>query len=150
MAVFESHTPLMCSPQELFDFLILPKNLEELSEDDQLVLISAPEKLSLGASLVFEIRGFGLVKRVEHAITRFDPPRGFREEMVSGPLQHWQHDYILEPLEPRGVTLINRIEFTPPSGFLGLILNEKRLLDHLADVHAQRQQALRSRWGALP
>ena len=107
------------------------------------MFVEAPEVISLGSRLVFKLQGFGVVQQLEHEIIEFDPPRGFREKMTKGPLPHWQHAYILEPDGSGGVALLNRIEFEPPGGLLGMIVTAQRMLDHLQQEYGHRGEALK-------
>jgi len=144
MAVFESRTELSCTPERLFEFIIRPANLKVIAPAEVgLSFVDAPEVIALGSKLVFKVQGFGVVQHLEHEIVEFDPPRGFRERMVKGPLPHWQHEYILEPDAAGGVTLLNRIEFEPPGGILGMILTAERMIDHLHREYQHRSEALK-------
>jgi ligand-binding SRPBCC domain-containing protein len=105
--------------------------------------VEAPEIICLGSKLIFRVQGFGVVQQLEHEIVEFDPPHGFREQMVKGPLPHWQHDYLLQPDDRGGVSLLNRIEFEPPSGLLGMIVTAQRMLSHLEEGYAHRSAALK-------
>lgn len=143
MPLFESRTELNRTAEEVFDFLIRPANLQAIApEEMELEFVEAPEILSLGSRIVFKLQGFGVVQQIEHEIVAFDRPRGFTEKMTRGPLSFWQHDYVLEPT-PQGVLLLNRIQFEPPSGLLGMFLTAERLLEQLERSHARRSTALK-------
>jgi ligand-binding SRPBCC domain-containing protein len=72
----------------------------------------------------------------------FEPQKSFREKMIRGPLPKWTHDYILEPADNGTVVLINRIEFDPPGGLLGMIVTEQRVKDQLEQGHVHRSAAM--------
>lgn len=144
MPVFESRTELACTPERLFDFITRPANMKAIAPSEvDLVFVEAPEIIALGSKLVFKVQGFGVVQQLEHEIVEFNPPRGFRERMTKGPLPHWQHDYLLEPDDKGGVALLNRIEFEPPGGLLGMIVTAQRMLNHLEEGYAHRSAALK-------
>ncbi len=143
MAVFESRTPLPCSAERAFSFLTRPANMKAIAPPDlDMVFVTAPEVIELGSKLVFKVRGFGIVQEFEHEIVEFEPQLSFREKMLRGPLPKWTHDYILEPADNDLVILINRIEFEPPGGLLGMIVTEQRVRDQLQDGHVHRSAAL--------
>ncbi|MDP1799158.1 MAG: hypothetical protein Q8K78_16815 [Planctomycetaceae bacterium] len=143
MAVFESRTPLPCSADQAFSFLTRPANMKAIAPPDlDMVFVLAPEVIELGSKLVFKVRGFGVVQEFEHEVVSFEPLQSFRENMVRGPLPKWTHDYILEPADNDLVVLINRIEFEPPGGLLGMIVTEQRVRDQLEQGHAHRSAAL--------
>lgn len=143
MAVFESRTPLPCNAERAFSFLTRPANIKAIAPPDlDMVWVTAPEIIELGSKLVFKVRGFGIVQEFEHEIVSFEPQKSFRENMLRGPLPKWTHDYILEPAENDLVVLINRIEFEPPGGMLGMIVTEQRVKDQLQEGHHHRSAAL--------
>ncbi len=143
MAVFESRTPLPCNAERAFSFLTRPANMKAIAPPDlDMVFVTAPEVIELGSKLVFKVRGFGIVQEFEHEIVGFEPQVSFREKMLRGPLPKWTHDYILEPADNDLVVLINRIEFEPPGGMLGMIVTEARVKDQLQEGHLHRSAAL--------
>lgn len=143
MAVYESRTPLPCSAEQAFSFITRPANMQAIAPPEMdMVFVTAPETIELGSKLVFKVRGFGIVQEFEHEIVEFQPQRSFREKMLRGPLPKWVHDYILEPADNDLVVLINRVEFDPPSGLLGMIVTEQRVRDQLHEGHLHRSAAL--------
>ena len=143
MAVFECRTELTCSPETAFDYITRPANMKAIAPKDvDLVFVEAPEVIQLGSKLVFKVQAFGMAQQLEHEIVAFEALKSFREKMTKGPLPAWQHDYILEP-NSNGVLLLNRIEFQPPGGMLGMLLTADRMLSHLEEGYAYRSEALK-------
>jgi ligand-binding SRPBCC domain-containing protein len=143
MPVFECRTELACPPDKVFDYITRPANMKAIAPGDvDLVFVEAPEVIQLGSKLVFKVQAFGVAQQLEHEIIAFDAPRSFREKMTKGPLPAWQHDYILES-HPNGAVLLNRIEFEPPGGMLGMLLTAQRMLNHLEEGYAHRSEALK-------
>ncbi|MBA4031975.1 MAG: hypothetical protein C0478_13940 [Planctomyces sp.] len=143
MPLFESKVQLPASPEKIFDFITRPKNLAMISPPEAgLVFIEAPDVLSLGSKLVFRVQAHGVVQQLEHRITAFDSPFGFREELVKGPIKTFNHDYIITVDGDNLSTLTNRIEFEPPGGLIGLMVTAERILDQFEDGFAYRRQAL--------
>lgn len=143
MAVFESRTDLPCTIERAFDFITRPSNMQAIAPPEMdMVFVTAPEVIALGSKLVFKVRGFGIVQEFEHEIVEFQHQKSFREKMLRGPLPKWTHDYILEPAANDLVVLINRIEFEPPGGLLGMIVTEQRVREQLQEGHAHRSAAL--------
>lgn len=142
MPVFECRTELSCALETAFDFLTRPANMKAIAPKDvDMVFVEAPEVIQLGSKLKFKVQAYGVAQQMEHEIIAFDAPRSFREKMTKGPLPTWLHDYILDPY-PNGVVLLNRIEFEPPGGMLGMILTADRMLEHLEQGYAHRSEAL--------
>jgi ligand-binding SRPBCC domain-containing protein len=143
MPVFECRTELTCAPETVFDFVTRPANMKAIAPKDvDLVFVEAPEVIQLGTKLKFKVQAYGVPQHLEHEIIAFDAPRSFSEKMIKGPLPAWQHHYIIDP-HTNGAVLLNRIEFEPPGGMLGMILTAERMLEHLEQGYAHRSEALK-------
>lgn len=144
MPVFESRTEVPVSPERLFEFITCVENMQKVSPPEvDMVIVEAPPILELGSRLVFKVQAFGVAQQLVHEIVAFDRPRSFREQMTQGPLSSWIHDYIVEPHGDGHAALINRIDFEPPGGMLGMLLTADRILSRLEDGYAHRGEALR-------
>ena len=82
-------------------------------------------------------------------MTEWDEPRRFVERQVEGPMGTWEHEHLFEP-SPRGVIVVDRIEFAPPNGMLGLIVNERKIRDSLEEGFEHRQVMLEKQFGTPP
>jgi ligand-binding SRPBCC domain-containing protein len=143
MPVFETRIPLPCSQERAFEFLIRPANIKAISPPEvDMVFVEAPEVLQLGSRLVFKVQAYGQPIQFEHEIVSFTRPVGFQERMVNGPLPLWLHEYRLEQDPQTGVVLLNRIEFEPPKGFLGMLITADRMLEQMEAGYAHRREAL--------
>ena len=150
MAVFEARVELACSPEAAFEFLARPANLRRISPPQiMLVFDAAPERLSLGARLEFRVQAYGVMRSAIHEVTAWDEPRRFVERQVAGPTGVWEHEHLFEP-SPRGVIVIDRIEFAPPSGLLGMIVNERKIRDSLEEGFEHPQVMLEKQLGTPP
>ena len=146
MPVFESRTDLDASTHQVFDFIIRPANLQAIAPPEmQFVFVQPPETITLGSRLTCKAQAYGMIQQLSYEIVDFESPARFREKMVEGPLKLWLHDYIIEPhASPDKVTLVNRIEFEPPSGLLGFIVTADKIMDALEDGFDFRRDALQS------
>ncbi|MEU1015686.1 SRPBCC family protein [Streptomyces sp. NPDC005900] len=77
--------------------------------------------LSLGDTVTFEARHFGLTWRLTARITSYDPPRCFVDEQESGPFKRWHHSHRFEPDGTGGTVMRDVIEFASPFGLLGRV-----------------------------
>lgn len=147
MAKFESRTVLNAPAEQVFEYLRSPVNLQRIAPPEtQFVYVDPPPLIELGSRLVCKVQAYGMIQQMSYEIIDLKVPERYRERMVEGPLQLWLQDYILEPGHD-SVTLINQIEFEPPAGLLGLIVNERRILEALEDGFDYRAQALRKVFG---
>ena len=144
MAVFQTSVALPCSQQEVFDFLIRPANVARISPPDLgLCFTSAPDVVELGSRLEFKIQGFGQVQTMVHEITDFVAPSKITEKQVRGLMGSWIHDHLLETNAAGEVVVIDRIEFEPPAGLLGLLITKNRILDQLEESFDHRHDVLK-------
>lgn len=144
MPVFECRTEVSVTPERLFDFITRVSNMQAVSPPEvDMVIVEAPEVIALGSKLVFKVQAFGVAQQLIHEIVEFERPRSFREKMTKGPLSAWIHDYTVEPVGAQHAALINRIEFEPPGGMLGMLLTADRILSRLEDGYAHRSEALK-------
>ncbi len=86
--------------------------------------------LQLGDEVTWEARHFGVRLRLATRISAAEPPRMFRDEMVSGPFRRLCHEHFFEPVEG-GTRMRDVFEFTsglPPLDALVLKRHLRRLL----------------------
>lgn len=143
METFEARLTLPCPAEAAFEFLAQPENIKKISPPDMgLVFLEAPEQLSLGSKMHFKLLAFGVAREAVHEVTAFNEPHSFTEEQIEGPLGHWVHEHIFEPDGEGSVTVIDRIEFKPPGGIVGLMINAERILDNLDEGFGHRHDQL--------
>lgn len=144
MPIFESRTELYGTAEQLFDFIIKPANLQAIAPPEmQFVFVNPPDVIQLGSRLTCKAQAYGMIQQLSYEIVEFEPSKQFREKMVEGPLKLWLHDYVIEPhSSPDQVTLINRIEFEPPGGLLGILVSANKIMDALEDGFEHRRDEL--------
>ncbi len=142
MQKFEASVTLPCSMDEVFEFLIQPANIKLISPSAMgLFFVSAPERLSLGAKMHFKVQAYGVVREAVHEVVEFTPVTRFVEQQISGPMKKWVHEHTFEETSG-GVLVVDRIEFEPPSGVAGLLINKNRILDNLEEGFDHRHGRL--------
>ena len=92
------------------------------------------------ARVVFRARHGGRFRTLEAEIAEWDPPRGFVSRQVRGPFRSWTHRHTFRPFQ-RGTLMTDQIEYRPPWGPLGALVNAVWLGGHLDRFFAYRQQA---------
>lgn len=145
MPTFETSTVIQCRVETAFEFLARPANVVKVTRPEvQLTLVEFPEYLEKGSRLKFQLAGYGPVQHFEHEITQFEPNRRFVEEQVTGPLQSFVHEHVVEPSGTEQVAFIDRIDFEAPGGLLGFIVTDDRIRESLQANFEFRHQALKS------
>jgi len=148
MASFESSVTLPCPPERAFEFLSRPANVPLISPPELgLCLVSAPEVVSRGSRIEFQVRAFGMVRTLVHEITECVSPTRICETQVEGVFAHWVHDHIITPAGQGGAMVLDRIEFEPPKGVLGLMLTRSRILEHLEEAYDHRHLKMQALLG---
>ena len=147
MARFESRIELAGSPERVFDYILRPANLQGLTPPEaQLVYVDPPEEIQLGTRLVCKMQAGGIIQNLAYEIVEFVAPRRYREQMVEGPLRLWLHDSIVVP-SANGCIVIEEVEFEAPSGLLGLIMNDGKIMEALEDGFDYRGKVLQEVFG---
>jgi ligand-binding SRPBCC domain-containing protein len=143
MAEFETQVELAATLEELFDYLIRPANMVELAPPGTSIrLIAAPEILQTGSRVEFDVSGMGPTQRFVHEILDCARPERFVERQLEGPFRSFHHEAVLTTAEAELVLLVDRIQFEPPGGLVGLLLTEARIRRFLESGYAHRHAEL--------
>lgn len=142
MASYRSELQLAVSPEEIFDFLSRPENAAKITAPEAgLRTVVAPEVLEHGSRIELELTGFGPPQRFVYEVIEFIRPGRFTEHLVKGPLSAYRHEHIFEETE-NGTLVIDAVEFSPPGGMLGFLVNEDRIRSGLEKGMRFRNQEL--------
>jgi hypothetical protein len=79
--------------------------------------------LVLGETVTWQARHFGVRFRMTSAITAYAYPSRFVDEQVHGPSQRWWHEHTFVPQEREGTLMIDSVEYEPPLGPVGAIVD---------------------------
>ena len=87
------------------------------------------------------MRAYGTTQSVTHEIVTVERPRLILERMLHGPLEELEHEHRFEE-DGEGAVLIDRVQFVPPGGMIGLLLTEARLRKSFEESFAYRSRVL--------
>jgi ligand-binding SRPBCC domain-containing protein len=133
---------------EVFEFFLDPANLARVSPPElHMRLVEGPRRLQLGSVIVLQGRRWGVPQRVVSEITAFEPGASFVDEQRQGPFRRWRHAHRFETV-PEGTRIVDRIDYEPPGGLLGLVATPKMLERDLQWVYGYRSEKLRELFGA--
>lgn len=142
MPSFEYETLLDCPVETAFDFLSRPANVARVSSPTLgLKLVHAPEVVSVGSSIEFQIASFGQVHQIVYKIVTVQRHELIVEEQIKGPMKAWKQEHLFES-RGSGARLVDRVEFVLPGGLLGMLLSEDKIVDQLEDGFFHRQREL--------
>ncbi len=145
MAVFETECALICPIDRVWEFLIRPANAMLVTPPDfHAKLLEGPEVLSLGYLIKVQLRRFCIATTLTSEVTALEPIVLLRDEQPAGggPMRRWSHTHRLEE-RSGGCLMVDRIEFEPPGGLMGLMVTEAALLRELKTTFAYRATRFR-------
>jgi ligand-binding SRPBCC domain-containing protein len=130
---------------EVFEFFRRTANLPRVVPPElQLRLEAGPERLVLGSRVTVTGRRWGVPQRVVSEVTALEPDALLVVEQRAGPLRKWVHAHRFEVV-PGGTRVTERVEFEPPGGILGMVMNAAALERDLRwafEYRAKRLQEL--------
>jgi ligand-binding SRPBCC domain-containing protein len=95
-----------------------------------------------GESVTWEARHLGVRQRLTSAITAFDRPRYFRDEMTAGAFRSFAHDHRFE--EHSGATVMtDDVVFRSPFGPLGWVVDYLFMTGYLRRLLEGRSLAIK-------
>lgn len=96
--------------------------------------------MTLGDTVTWQARHFGVPFRMTSKITEHEPPTRFVDEQTSGPFAHWWHEHRFEHSDGRTL-MTDVVRYRSPAGPLG------RLVDRIAlERYMSRLLAKRNAW----
>lgn len=122
MTHFEATTTTIAAPpRRVFDVsLEVETHLASMADSNERVIGGLTSgRMTLGDTVTWQARHFGLRWRLTSRITACDPPSYFVDEQVTGPFRRWRHAHHFEP-DPNGATVMRDVvDFAAPLGPLG-------------------------------
>jgi ligand-binding SRPBCC domain-containing protein len=123
MPRFQTTTTLGRPPAAVFEFLCDPANLVAVTPPEfNMHLVEGPGRLEIGSRVVLQGRRWGFSQRVVNRIVTLEPNRLLVDEQLEGLFKKWIHSHRLEEMDG-GTRMIDEVEWEPPGGMLGLLLN---------------------------
>ncbi|MEP7119378.1 MAG: SRPBCC family protein [Byssovorax sp.] len=98
--------------------------------------------LSLGQEVTWSARHFGVRQRLTTRITACDPPRHFRDSMVRGAFQRFDHDHFFDE-QGDATEMRDVFDFESPLGPLGRIADALVLTGYLRRFLVERNEVIK-------
>ena len=139
--VYETTTRIRASVQALFDFHQDPANLHRIQPPGvRVVAVVLPAEWRVGACVSVRVRILGLVPQAwEVRLEEVCPPTRLVDVAVRGPYPVWRHVHAFREDGPGHSTLTDRVEYQPPWGRFGRLLDRVFFRPQLAVMFAWRQ-----------
>jgi ligand-binding SRPBCC domain-containing protein len=102
--------------------------------------------IELGETVTWQARHLGVTQRMTVAITAFDRPRHFRDEMLKGAFRLFEHDHFFEDASAGGnvATLMRDVlEFESPFGPVGRWFNRVYLTGYMERLLRARNEVVK-------
>lgn len=136
------------SAEKLWQFISHPANLNEITppELDFTIVSDVPDKMYNGLLVEYDVKLPLLghsewVTEIKHIVAG----REFVDEQRIGPYRFWYHHHKIEEGES-GVKMIDQVNYMPPYGILGKIVNKLLIRNKLRDIFEHRKQILHQRY----
>lgn len=119
MPRIEFSTEVAAPIERVFDLSrSVPAHLESARHTGELLVSGPTGLLTLGDEVTWEARHLGVRQRLSVRISEYDPPRHFRDSMVSGAFSRFDHDHFFQA-DHTGTTVREVFDYTSPLWVLG-------------------------------
>ncbi len=136
------------SADQLWQFISHPANLNKITppELDFTIISEVPETMYNGLLIEYDVK-LPLLGESEWIteIKYIIPGKEFVDEQRIGPYRFWYHHHKIEEMET-GVKMIDQVNYVPPYGILGRIVNTLLIRSKLRDIFDYRKQVLHQRY----
>ena len=137
--------------ERVFPFFAQPENLAQITPPDLGFRLLTPRPVSMeqGRVIDYTIRLLGLRVRWRTLITRYDPPRCFVDEQLSGPYSFWHHTHRFEHRDG-GTWLTDEVHYALPMlliGPLGELVHALYVRPALVRIFDYREQVFAMLFG---
>jgi ligand-binding SRPBCC domain-containing protein len=126
--VFEFASNLKADPKKVMTFHLDPKNIARISPCwIQILALESPARIVEGSKIRLRVRSLGLPQSWDVTVAKVvdfsgSPAKASLLDVAEkGPFPYWSHLHEFWAA-PDGTTgLVDRVEFLPPGGFLGIL-----------------------------
>jgi len=140
---FVKETLLRAPVRTVFAFHERPDALEKLIPPwDSTRIIRPPASLAAGTVVELEMQVGPIKIPIEAVHTAYEKDRFFEDTMRRGPFPHWRHRHVFEP-RGDGCLLRDEVEYDPPFGLLGRIVDPWLVRPRLENMFAYRHEVTR-------
>lgn len=144
MPLIELRTEINAAQQIVFDLSrsIDLHKISTIQTKEEAVAGRTSGLISLGERVTWRARHFGFYQLLTVAITSFDYPDYFVDEMEKGAFEWFIHKHIFT--EKAGITVMTDIfEYRSPLGFLGKIADYLFLKSYMTDLLVKRNAIIK-------
>lgn len=132
-------------PAKVFAFFLCPANVLAVAPPGtEVTLIEGPDEVSAGSTYAVQLRKFGLSQRIDTEVGTVEAPALTNERQAKGPFRHFTLTRKFAATA-EGTVLTETIDFEPPGGMLGLMLNAAVIERELRQSYEGRAERVSQR-----
>lgn len=148
---FRRETELRLPRDELFPFFADAANLGRITPPwlHFRMVSRMPVDMREGALISYRIRVHWIPLRWTTRITRWDPPRSFVDEQVSGPFRLWIHEHTFHETS-NGTLIRDHVEYEAPGGRLVNRFFVRPDIERIFNYRQDQLHLLEADWSAAP
>jgi ligand-binding SRPBCC domain-containing protein len=141
---FQIETEIAAVPSECFDLsLSVDAHAASMAASGERAVGGVMAgRMSLGDTVTWRARHFGIWFRMTSAITAYEYPARFVDEQVRGPFARWWHEHRFQENGHGGTHMNDVIEFRSPGGPIGGVADRFVLAGYMAKLIRQRNEWL--------
>jgi ligand-binding SRPBCC domain-containing protein len=126
-------------PQAVFEFFKNLRSYSRILPPEQEITNEAETALREEGILKLRWKQGAVWRNQELQIVEWNPPTGFVEKQIQGPFAIWTHRHKFSEFQT-GTLMSDTLEFTLPTGPVGILLDKLYITPHLDTLMNQRQQ----------
>lgn len=144
MPIIRIETFIKAPPKKLFDLCldmdVHQAGMSEYKEE----AISGVTKgvISLGETVTWRAKHFGVFQRLTVQITEVDSPNYFADEMIKGSFKRFKHSHYFEHKEG-GTLMIDLFDFNSPLGIIGRFVDKYIMTDYMTKLLIKKNEHLK-------
>lgn len=148
MPQFQADVELPCSRSQAFDYVRRPSNFVQLMipNKPRNFEYQLPKHLEVGSLLKFSIHQFGMKFELVHEVVELVEQERITLNQKQGPFRRWFHECAFVELNSDQTRLTERVNFEGPSGFLGMVVTNARILEEFQKQLARKNVLLREQF----
>jgi ligand-binding SRPBCC domain-containing protein len=100
--------------------------------------------MTLGDTVTWRARHFGIAFQMTSAITEYDYPNRFVDEQQRGPFHQWWHEHTFTAMANGATQMTDVVQFRSRSGPLGTMVDRLMLDHYLSRLLRQRNTSLKN------
>lgn len=149
MQQFQAAVQLPRPRSHVFDYIRRPANIVNLlAHSARNFEYKVPEVLTVGSNLQFSINRFGMRIELVYEVVNLNEDERIVLTQRRGPFRHWTHEFGFAEEGPTQALMTERVQFESPSGFLGMMVTNKAILEQLQSHIPHGHELLRKHLSA--